>query len=128
MTHLDGLISVAERISGDGFWDGVESDALEELIETLRREASRLPACDFARASATIRRHLQRIPVRDTRNAGTRLSILGLLEARMIHPENIILGGLNEGTWPRLPDPGPWLNRPMRDTFGMQQPERNIGQ
>lgn len=126
--HLDGLISVAENISGDGFWDGVESDALEELIETLLREAPRLPACDFARASATIRRHLQRLPVRDTRNTVTRLAILGLLEARMIHPENIILGGLNEGTWPRLPDPGPWLNRPMRDTFGMQQPERNIGQ
>jgi ATP-dependent helicase/nuclease subunit B len=46
----------------------------------------------------------------------------------LVHPESIILGGLNEGTWPRLPDPGPWLNRPMRDVFGMQQPERNIGQ
>jgi ATP-dependent helicase/nuclease subunit B len=126
--HLNGLISVAERISGSGFWDGVETEELESLIETLRREAPRLPACDFTRASATIRRHLQGIPVRDIRNVGTQLSILGLLEARMIRPESIILGGLNEGTWPRLPDPGPWLNRPMRDTFGMQQPERSIGQ
>ena len=126
--HLDSLISVAEKIAGDGFWDGIEAEALEALVETLRQEAPRLPRCDFARASATIRRHLQKIPVREIRNAGTRLSILGLLEARMIHPESIILGGLNEGTWPRLPDPGPWLNRPMRDNFGMQQPERNIGQ
>jgi ATP-dependent helicase/nuclease subunit B len=66
--------------------------------------------------------------VRDIKNDDTRLSILGLLEARLVHPQTVILGGLNEGTWPRLPDPGPWLNRPMRDTFGMQQPELRIGQ
>ncbi|MEQ1520453.1 MAG: double-strand break repair protein AddB [Aestuariivirga sp.] len=126
--HLDGLISVAEKISGDGFWNGPEVEELEVLVESLRQESPRLPVCDFARASATIRRHLQRISVRDIRNAGTRLSILGLLEARLVHPQTVILGGLNEGTWPRLPDPGPWLNRPMRDVFGMQQPERNIGQ
>ncbi len=126
--HLDGLISVAEKISGGAFWDGPEAEELETLVENLRQDSPRLPVCDFARASATIRRHLQRIPVRNVRNADARLSILGLLEARLVHPQTVILGGLNEGTWPRLPDPGPWLNRQMRDTFGMQQPERSIGQ
>ncbi|MEP7173620.1 MAG: double-strand break repair protein AddB, partial [Aestuariivirga sp.] len=126
--HLDSLMSVAESISGDGFWNGPEAEELETLVESLRQESPRLPVCSFARASATIRRHLQRIPVRDIRNAGTRLSILGLLEARLVHPQTVILGGLNEGIWPRLPDPGPWLNRPMRNTFGMQQPELRIGQ
>ncbi len=126
--HLDGLMSVAEKISGGGYWDGPEAEELETLVESLRQESPRLPVCSFERASAMIRRHLQRIPVRDIKNSGTRLSILGLLEARLVHPQTVILGGLNEGTWPRLPDPGPWLNRPMRDVFGMQQPERNIGQ
>jgi ATP-dependent helicase/nuclease subunit B len=90
--HLDGLVSVAEKISGDGFWEGPETEELETLAESLRQESSRLPVCDFARASATIRRHLQRIPVRDIKNAGTRLSILGLLEARLVHPQTVILG------------------------------------
>ena len=126
--HLDGLMSVVEKISGDEFWEGTGAEEFEKLIESLRQESWRLPICSFERASATIRRRLQKIPVRDIQNAGTRLSILGLLEARMVHPESIILGGLNEGTWPQLPDPGPWLNRPMRDVFGMQQPELRIGQ
>lgn len=126
--HLDSLMSVAENISGDGFWNGPEAEELETLVESLRQESSRLPMLDFARASAVIRRYLQRVPVREIKNGGTRLSILGLLEARLVHPQTVILGGLNEGTWPRLPDPGPWLNRPMRDTFGMQQPELRIGQ
>ena len=128
VAHLDDLISVAEKIAGEEFWNGPEAEELETLIETLRQESFRLPLCNFVRASAVIRQHLQRIPIREIKNADTRLSILGLLEARLVHPQAIILGGLNEGTWPRLPDPGPWLNRPMRDVFGMQQPERNIGQ
>ncbi|MDP1703034.1 MAG: double-strand break repair protein AddB [Aestuariivirga sp.] len=126
--HLDGLMSVAEKIAGREFWDGPEAEDLETLVESLRQESPRLSVCSFQRAGAMIRRHLQRIPVRDIRNAGTRLSILGLLEARLVHPQTVILGGLNEGAWPRLPDPGPWLNRPMRDVFGMRQPERSIGQ
>jgi len=126
--HLNGLISVAEKISGDEFWEGAGAEDLETLVETLRRESWRLPVCDFTRAGATFRRFLQKSNVRAPSIAGIRLSILGLLEARLVHPQTVILGGLNEGTWPRLPDPGPWLNRPMRDTFGMQQPELRIGQ
>ncbi len=126
--HLDSLISAAENISGDGFWESTGAEQLETLVESLREESARLPACSFARASAAIRRHLRSVPVRDIRNAAPRLSILGLLEARLVHPQTVILGGLNEGAWPRLPDPGPWLNRPMRDVFGMQQPELRIGQ
>ena len=127
-SHLDALISAAEKIAGDGLWDGAGAEQLQILRETLRQESFRCPPCSFARAGAAVRLHLQKIPVRESKDSGTRLSILGLLEARLIHPQTIILGGLNEGSWPRQPDPGPWLNRPMRDHFGMQQPERNIGQ
>ncbi len=53
--------------------------------------------------------------------------ILGLLEARLIPCDTIVLGGLNEGKWPAQPDTGPWLNRPMRRELHMSLPERNIG-
>ena len=56
-----------------------------------------------------------------------RLSILGLLEARLQHADMVILAGLNEGTWP--PDGGsdPWMSRPMRKEFGLPSSERRIG-
>ncbi len=41
--HLDSLISVAEKIAGDGFWDGPEVEDLETLIETLRQESPDSP-------------------------------------------------------------------------------------
>ncbi len=39
----------------------------------------------------------------------------------------VILGGLNEGTWPPQPHADPWLSRPMRATLGLPSPERRIG-
>ncbi len=126
--HLEALVSVAENLAGSEFQTGEEAAALGTLLEALRDEGRRFPDCDFTRAAIAIRQQLQLVAFRDTRNQTARLAILGLLEARLIRPETIILGGLNEMKWPRQSDAGPWLNRPMRDIFGMQQPERQIGQ
>ena len=57
-----------------------------------------------------------------------RLSICDPLEARLQGADLVILGGLNEGSWPRAADPGPWLNRPMRQVLGLPAPEEKIGQ
>ena len=56
-----------------------------------------------------------------------RLFIWGLLEARLQHADRLVLGGLNEGTWPREAQSDPWLSRPMRRSFGLPPPERRIG-
>ncbi|MEO1265751.1 MAG: double-strand break repair protein AddB, partial [Pseudomonadota bacterium] len=56
-----------------------------------------------------------------------RLSIWGPVEARLQRPDVVILGSLNEGTWPQIPDTGPWLNRPMRRELGLPQPEEATG-
>lgn len=56
-----------------------------------------------------------------------RLSIWGPFEARLQQPDVIILGSLNDGTWPEAADPGPWLNRPMRSELGLPSPEETIG-
>ena len=53
---------------------------------------------------------------------------MGLLEARLVDADLVILGSLNEGTWPALPETGAWLSRPMRESLGMVAPERRIGQ
>jgi len=59
--------------------------------------------------------------------ADKRVAIWGQLEARVQSADLVILGGLNEGTWPKLPPPDPWLSRPMRSDLGLQLPERRIG-
>ncbi len=55
------------------------------------------------------------------------IRLWGPREAREAGSELVILGGLNDGSWPRLPDPDPWLNRQMRKKAGLLLPERQIG-
>ncbi|HEY1736131.1 MAG TPA: PD-(D/E)XK nuclease family protein, partial [Methylovirgula sp.] len=57
-----------------------------------------------------------------------RLKILGLLEARLIDADLILLGGLDETIWPPEARSDAFLNRPMRAALGLTPPERKIGQ
>ena len=56
-----------------------------------------------------------------------RLFIWGLLEARLQQADLLVLGGLNEGTWPAAAEHDPWMSRAMRQHFGLSSPERAIG-
>lgn len=56
-----------------------------------------------------------------------RLHIWGPLEARSQLADVMILGGLNEASWPPAPAVDPWLSRPMRERIGLSPPERRIG-
>jgi len=56
-----------------------------------------------------------------------RLHIWGPLEARLQQADLLILGSLNEGTWPGAAEADPWMSRPMRAAFGLPPPERRIG-
>ena len=54
-------------------------------------------------------------------------AIWGLVEARLQQADLLVLGGLNEGTWPGPAAPDPWMSRQMRQEFGIAMPERAIG-
>ena len=73
-------------------------------------------------------RHLARTrTVRPAFGQHPRLAILGPQEARLLSFDLVILGGLNEGTWPQAAQADPWFSRPMRKMLGLEQPERAIG-
>jgi ATP-dependent helicase/nuclease subunit B len=56
-----------------------------------------------------------------------RLAIWGLVEARLQQADLVVLGGLNEGTWPGAVPTDPWMSRQMRAEFGIPLLERAIG-
>ena len=57
-----------------------------------------------------------------------RIEILGLLEARLLSFDRIVVGGLDEGVWPARVETDAFLNRPMRARLGLASPEQRIGQ
>jgi len=56
-----------------------------------------------------------------------RLYIWGALEARLQTVDTLVIGGLNEGTWPMAARNDPFMSRTMKTTVALEPPERRIG-
>ncbi|MCZ2327954.1 double-strand break repair protein AddB [Bartonella sp. F02] len=56
-----------------------------------------------------------------------RLFIWGTLESRLQTVDTVIIGGLNEGTWPITTRNNAFLSRPMKMTLTLEPPEQRIG-
>ena len=125
LARLQGLI--AALADPELFWSGPAGAEMAKLFAEIEENSTYLPDQSLAAFLDLLLHLIARRPVRAIRDAHPRLKIYGLLEARLIEADWIVLGGLNEGVWPGQPDGGPWLNRPMRKDLGMQMPERQIG-
>ncbi|MCO6386907.1 double-strand break repair protein AddB [Aliihoeflea sp. 40Bstr573] len=66
--------------------------------------------------------------VKPTPAGDPRVSIWGPLEARLQSVDTMIIGGLNEGIWPRKAEPDRFMSRMMKSGLDLEPPERRIGQ
>lgn len=131
-TALPALIAAireaASTLAGDAGWAGPDGRAAAELIAALEVSAPLGPV-DFPVASLApmLRLMMDGVAVRPPQGGHPRLSIWGLLEARLQHADLMVLGGLNEGVWPPLPSPDPWLAPRIRSELGLIGLEARIG-
>ncbi|MEJ0025114.1 MAG: double-strand break repair protein AddB [Rhizomicrobium sp.] len=120
-------LKAAEALAGDALWRAEAGDVASRFVAELLDAASDIDANSGAYA-ALFRKLASTKAVRLQRGGHPRVAILGPLEARLQSFDTIVLGGLNEGSWPRTPAADPWFSRPMRKALGLEQPERAIGQ
>lgn len=128
-------VAVAEQLAAAGnddggaarLWAGDAGAALRDFVIELDQAASGAGPIDPAAWGPLIDALLADRVVRPRRDRHPRLMIWGPLEARLQQPDLLILGGLNEGTWPPEPGADPWMSRAMRREFGLQPSERRIG-
>lgn len=114
--------------AGDGgLWDKVAGQTALEAVTELEREAGAGGVLTPADFDGLLRGVLQGYEVRETETVHPGIMIWGTLEARVQGADLVVLGGLNDGTWPAQPPPDPWLNRAMRKEAGLLLPERRIG-
>ncbi len=114
-------------VAGDGAVAADEADALETLLDELAPETGTL-RFDAEGYGLLFSRLAGEVALRNTDHPHPRLQILGLIEARLIAADVMVLGGLDETIWPPAAPTDAFLNRPMRHELGLTPPERRIGQ
>lgn len=131
---VDAHARFAEALAGDGpnpgalrLWRHDDGEEAARFVHELLEAAPVFPDLRGRDYPALIEALMAARAVRPRYGLHPRLSILGPLEARLQHYDLMILGGLNEGTWPPEPSADPWMSRPMRKAFGLPSPERQIG-
>jgi ATP-dependent helicase/nuclease subunit B len=124
----EGLAATPSQLGIERLWTGEDGEALAAFVDELGNAAGvfgNLPIEDYA---AVVERLMLSHTVRPRFGQHPRLFLWGPLEARLQAVDRLIVGGLNEGTWPPAPDDDPWMSRPMRQEVGLPLPERRIGQ
>ena len=132
--HLERHVALAEILAagpegtGSGaLWDASAGRAARALIDDLRHHGEAGGVLDLSDYAILIKRLFARGEVRDRDVGHPGVLIWGTLEARVQSADLVILGSMNDGTWPELPAPDPWLNRQMRRQVGLLSPERRVG-
>ncbi|MBV8471979.1 MAG: double-strand break repair protein AddB, partial [Hyphomicrobiales bacterium] len=130
--HREALAALARRPGDEPeaeAWSGAHGgDALSELLDEWTEGADGGFPCSLADYAALFEAVVcgERAP--PGRGGHPRLQILGLLEARLLPFDRVLIAGLDETIWPPAAQTDAFLNRPMRAALGLSAPERRIGQ
>jgi ATP-dependent helicase/nuclease subunit B len=128
--HEAALVAAAAPAPGED--ELLFSDTAGEALASLFDELSSAPASSLTGRKVDYPAFFDGLMagrvVRPTAAGHRRVTIWGLLEARLLSADLLVLGGLDEKTWPPETRADAFLNRPMRDALGLPAPERRIGQ
>jgi ATP-dependent helicase/nuclease subunit B len=125
---LEAVRATINVLTGDAVWVGAAGRAASELFTGLAGAASEGPLdFDLKAFMPMLEQLLGEVAVRPPQGGHPRISIWGLLEARLQSADVLICGGLNEGVWPASATPDPWLAPKVRMELGLGGLDRRVG-
>ena len=131
LAQATALVIEAIARDADGslatLWSSDAGKALATLLADCRDSRTSLAISGFEWIAA-LEALLSGEVVKPDGGGHPRAFVWGSLEARLQQVDTVLLGGLNEGSWPSPGKEDPFLSRAMKAAIGLEPPERRIGQ
>jgi ATP-dependent helicase/nuclease subunit B len=125
----ENLARTEVETGAERLWHGEAGSALSELLIDALATLESLPDMPKEDIGDLLNVLFAGQAVRKprTKDGHPRVAIWGVQEADLQTVDVAVLGGLVEGIWPAITDPGPWLSRPMRKAAGLPSTEQRTG-
>lgn len=125
---IQAIAAAADALSGQMVWAGLAGRCASDLVQQLlARTGTHDPLVTPSQAVNILARLMREKAVRPPYGKHPRVAIYGLLEARLQSADLVICAGLNEGVWPQIPSPDPWLAPMVRNALGLPPLEMRVG-
>lgn len=127
------LVQAMESIGSDeqgslaGLYSGDDGEQLASVLRSLIAVEDGIN-CRPVEVPDILRALLAPEIVKPSAAGDGRVAIWGVLEARLQTADTIVIGGLNEGSWPRKAETGRFMSRVLTGGLGLEPPERRTGQ
>ena len=130
VAHLqvaERLATTNEKNGAKILWKGDDGEAAARFMADLLDNAKIMGKISPKEYAGWLEALMSGVTVRSRYGTHPRLKILGPIEARLQHFDRVIVGEVNENSWPQAAKADPWMSRPMKKDFGLPLPEKNIG-
>ncbi len=122
--YIEILAASRTMPGAERLWQGEEGKAASRFLSELREVADSMPPLTGDDYAGFIEGLMGRVHFKSGKPVHPALRIMTPREARLIKPDVMIVGGLNEGIWPSDSKPTPFLTRDMAAALGL--PASNI--
>ena len=119
-------LATAIALSTPDLLSGKEGEAMRELLDEMEHIGQHQSVKDSITYNEVVTLLLKTKTLRLEYGTHPRLKILSPIEARLQLYDVIVLGAMNEGSFPPEVHSSAWLNREMRSSVGLPSPEHTI--
>lgn len=133
--YLDAHINFTEALAADGkakgadrIWRGDDGVKASRFLTQLRDAAKYLPAVTGRDYVDVLHGLMRDVTVQPTVRPHPVLKIVTPEQAALTKADVVIIGGINDESWPRRPAENPWLSPDMIRQLKLRAPEESIGQ
>jgi len=127
LINFIGWIQTQGPLDEGGIWKGAAGAEASALLSQWLALSEDILIEDRRSFGDIMHAQLMQARLRTGGHTHPRLKILGTIEARLLDADRVIMAGLEEGVWPQISVPDPFLSQAMRNQLMLPSLERKIG-